>query len=184
MKHILLCALALFAGCFPIPTARADDEACVACNRSVWVTGQFKHGWVHGPVVIEGAPPGLAQAFRESLHGPHFTVTVSNLPPGRYIARIGMVEVAYTNESVFDITCGPQVIASNLDLFATVGTAKVYFVTGQVEQASDAIGSLAFDFIGRSGDAELNSFDLDDSSGTALVSCARRICCRSKMPRR
>ncbi len=170
MKHTLLCALALFAGCFPVSTARADDEACVACNRSVWVTGQYQHGWVHGPVVIEGAPPGLAQAFRESLHGPHFTVTVSNLPPGRYIARIGMVEVAHTNENVFDITCGRQVIASNLDLFATVGTAKVYFVTGQVEQASDAIGSLAFDFIARSGDAELNAFDLDDASGTALIS--------------
>ena len=170
MKHTLLCALALFAGCFPVSTARADDEACVACNRSVWVSGDFKHGWVHGPVVIEGAPSGLAQAFRESLYGPHFTVTVSNLPPGKYVARIGMVEVAHTNENVFDITCGQTVIASNLDLFATVGAAKVYFVTGQVEQASDAIGSLAFDFVARIGDAELNTFELHDASGTSLVS--------------
>ncbi len=173
MHRIILYALAISAGWFSTPAAFGGEEACVACNRSVWVTGQFNHGWVHGIVTIEGAPPGMTEAFREAIYGPHFTVTVSNLPPGKYVARIGMVETVYTNagQRVFDITCGRQAIASNLDLFAAAGGArKVYFVTGQVDQASDTIGSLAFDFIGRTDMAELNTFELEDVSGTSLIS--------------
>ncbi len=172
MNRTILCALVVLAGSVSTLTSMGNEEACVACNRSVWVNGQFGHGWVHGPVVIEGAPPGTAEAFRESIYGPHFTLTVSNLPPGKYAARMGMVETMYTNtgERVFDIACGRQIIASNLDLVAAAGAGKVYFVTGQVGQASDTIGSLAFDFIGRTNDAELNTFELEDASGTALIS--------------
>ena len=115
----------------------------------------------------------MAEAFREAISGPHFTVTVSNLPPGKYVARLGMVETVYTNagQRVFDITCGQQTLASNLDLLvAAGGLAKVYFVTGQVEQTGDTIGSLTFDFLGQTNDAELNTFELEDAAGTSLVS--------------
>src|SRR5579862_6901621 len=116
MHRTLFLALAIFTGWFSIPTMSAGDEACVACDRSVWVSGQFTHGWVHGIVTIEGAPPGMAEAFRESISGPHFTVTVSNLPPGKYVARLGMVETVYTNagQRRFDVNCGQQLLASNL----------------------------------------------------------------------
>jgi len=173
MRWTNLCALVIFTGWVSIPTASAGDEACVACSRSVWVSGQFSHGWVHGIVTIEGAPAGMAEAFREAIFGPHFTVTASNLPPGKYVARLGMVETVYTNagERVFDIACGRQTLASNLDLLVSAGGAgKVYFVTGQVEQTSDSIGSLTFDFLAKTNDAELNTFELEDAAGTSLVS--------------
>ena len=47
---------------------------------------------------------------------------------------------------------------------------KVWFVTGQVDQTGDTIGSLTFDFLGQTNDAELNTFELEDASGTSLVS--------------
>ena len=174
MNHTLLCTLGIILGTLSAVHTRATDEACVACNRSVWVTGDFKHSWVHGPVVIAGAPMNMAQAFRESISGPHFTVTVSNLPPGKYVVHIGMVETVQTNagERVFDILCGQQVIASNLDLItAAGGERKAYFVAGQVEQAGSDIGALAFDFIGHgTSDAEMNAFELQDATGVSLIS--------------
>ncbi len=173
MHRIILCALVMLISDFLTFTAWSGEEACVACNRSVWVSGQFTHGWVHGIVTITGAPTGMAEAFREAISGPHFTVTVSNLPPGKYVARLGMVETVYTNagQRVFDITCGPQTLASNLDLFvAAGGSGKVYFVTGQVDQTGVALGSLTFDFLGHTNDAELNTFELEDAAGTSLVS--------------
>ncbi len=173
MHRIILCALVILTSCFSTFTAWSGEEACVACNRSVWVSGQFTHGWVHGIVTIEGAPPGMAEAFREAISGPHFTVTVSNLPPGKYLARLGMVETVYTNagQRVFGITCGQQTLASNLDLLvAAGGTGKAYFVTGQVDQTGDPIGSLTFDFRGQTNDAELNTFELGDATGTSLIS--------------
>jgi len=163
----------MLTGCFSTFTACSGEEACVACNRSVWVNGRFDHSWVHGIVTIQGAPPGLAEAFREAIAGPHFTVTVSNLPPGKYVARLGMVETVYTNagQRVFDITCGPQTLAGNLDLLvAADGAGKACFVTGQVDQTSDPFGPLTFDFLGKTNDAELNTFELDDATGTSLVS--------------
>ena len=172
MHRTIFCALVILTGWFSILAASAGEEACVACNRSVWVNGQFNHSWVHGPVVIEGAPSGMAEAFREAISGPHFTVTVSNLPPGKYVARLGMVETVYTNagQRVFDITCGQQTLASNLDLLVAAGSGKVCFVTGQVDQTGVTIGSLTFDFRGQTNDAELNTFELDDATGTTLIS--------------
>jgi beta-glucosidase len=115
----------------------------------------------------------MAEAFRESISGPHFTVTVSNLVPGSYVARLGMVETVFTNagQRVFDITCGQQTLARNLDLLvAAGGSAKAYFVTGRVDQTSDMFGSLTFDFKGHNTNgAELNTFELEDTNGISLV---------------
>jgi beta-glucosidase len=173
MHRTIFFALVIFTGWFSVPAAVRADEACVACNRSVWVSGDFIHSWVHGIVTIDGAPPGMAEAFRESISGPHFTVTVSNLAPGSYLARLGMVETVYTNagQRVFDITCGQQTLASNLDLLAAAGgSAKAYFVTGRVDQTSDLVGSLTFDFTGHNTNgAELNTFELEDTNGISLV---------------
>jgi len=173
MHRTIICALWVLIGWVSTAPAVSGEEACVACNRSVWVGGEFVHGWVHGIVTIDGAPPGMAEAFRESISGPHFTVTVSNLPPGSYIVQLGMVETVYTNagQRVYDITCGQQTLASNLDLLvAAGGPARAYFVTGRVDQTSDTIGSLTFDFIGQTNGAELNTFELKDAAGTSLVS--------------
>ncbi len=173
MHRIIFSALVIFTGLLSVSPAWSSEEACVACDRSVWVSGQFSHSWVHGIVTIEGAPPGMAEAFREAISGPHFAVTVSNVPPGKYVARLGMVETVYTNAGLrrIDITCGTRTLASNLDLLAAAGrSGQVYFVTGQVDQASDGIGTLTFDFIGQTNDAELNTFELEDATGTVLVS--------------
>jgi beta-glucosidase len=173
LDRVILCALVSFTGWLSTSATLGGGEACVACNRSVWVNGQFEHSWVHGIVKIDGAPPGMAEAFREAIAGPHFTVTVSNLPPGSYVARLGMVETVYTNagQRVFDVTCGRQTLASNLDLLvAADGMAKAFFLTSRVDQTSETVGSLTFDFIGRTNDAELNTFDLEDTNGTSLVS--------------
>ena len=174
MHRIIVCALVVFTGWFSTVSALSGEEACVACNRSVWVGGDFIHSWVHGIVTIDGAPPGMAEAFRESISGPHFTVTVSNLAPGSYVVQLGMVETVSTNagQRVFDVTCGQQTIARNLDLFvAAGGSAKAYFVTGRVDQTSDLFGSLTFDFIGHgTNSAELNTFELEDTNGISLVS--------------
>jgi beta-glucosidase len=173
MHRTIFFALVIFTGWFSAPAVVRADEACVACDRSVWVSGDFNHSWVHGIVTIDGAPPGMAEAFRESISGPHFTVTVSNLVPGSYVARLGMVETVFTNagQRVFDITCGQQTLARNLDLLvAAGGSAKAYFVTGRVDQTSDMFGSLTFDFKGHNTNgAELNTFELEDTNGISLV---------------
>jgi beta-glucosidase len=98
---------------------------------------------------------------------------VSSLPAGQYAVLLGFAEVDFTNagQRVFDITCGRQVLASNLDIFAAAGGAgKVYFVTGQVEHADEALsGPLTFTFVGRTDAAKLNSFELKDISGQSLI---------------
>jgi beta-glucosidase len=98
---------------------------------------------------------------------------VSGLPAGKYEAVIGLVEVDFTNTGrrVFEITCGDQVIAGNLDIFAAAGGAgKVLLLTNQVDHADDTLrGPLSFAFTGRTGPAKLNSFELRDDSGQSFI---------------
>ena len=82
----------------------------MACDRKVLVSGQFKHGRGHESLAIVGAPKRGEEAFREEIYGTNFTVSVPNLPAGKYTVLIGLAEVVYTNagQRMFDITCGNQ----------------------------------------------------------------------------
>ena len=113
------------------------------------------------------------EAFREEIFGTNFTVSVSSLPAGKYTVLIGFAEVDFTNarQRVFDITCGNQPIATNLDIFAAAGGAgKAYFTSNQVDHAADAVGGpLAFTFTGRTDAAKFNSFEVKDDAGQSVI---------------
>jgi beta-glucosidase len=146
----------LFGLPFNFGRARGDEETCTACDRKTIVTGQFQHGRGH------------------EIYGTNFTVSVPNLVAGKYDVIIGLVEVDFTNagQRVFDITCGDQALASNLDIFAAAGGAgKVLLLTNQIDFPGDALrGPLTLNFSGRTNTAELNTFELKDASGISLVS--------------
>ena len=171
---LTLC-LPLFLSCwFSAAVAYGDEEVCVACDRKVVVSGQFSHGRGHESLAIEGAPRRGEEAFREEIQGTNFTVSVPDLPEGRYTVQVGLAEVDFmkAGERVFDITCGDQVLATNLDVFAAArGAGKVYFITATVEHPGDALrGPLTCAFLGRTNMAKLNTFEVKDSSGRSLVS--------------
>ncbi|HEY1662404.1 MAG TPA: glycoside hydrolase family 3 C-terminal domain-containing protein [Verrucomicrobiae bacterium] len=171
--RLIFCAVIGLACLLSSLTAFAD-ETCVACDKKVLVTGQFEHRRAWGVTTIQGETWRGGDAFREEIFGTNFTVSVSGLPAGRYTAIIGLAEVDFTNagQRVFDITCGDQVLASNLDIIAAAGGAgKVYFVSNFVDHAEESnVGPLTLNFIGRVNDAKLNSFDLRDSDKQTIVS--------------
>jgi beta-glucosidase len=173
MRLKILCLLVVLNGWFSSPAVFGDDEICVACDKKVLVSGEFSHRRAWGVTTIEGATWRGEEAFREEIYGTNFTLTISGLPAGKYEAVIGLVEVDYTNagQRVFDITCGRQMLASNLDIFAAAGGAgKVLLLTNPVDHADDAVrGPLTFAFTGRTGPAKLNSFELRDDAGQFLI---------------
>ncbi len=170
----LICYAAVGLLCLLSNFAALADETCVSCDKKVLVTGQFEHRRAWGVTTIQGETSRYGDAFREEIFGTNFTVSVSGLPAGRYTAVIGLAEVDYTNagQRVFDITCGSQILASNLDIFAAAGGAgKVLLISNIVDHADDSTGGpLAFNFIGRIDDAKMNSFDLRDANKQTLVS--------------
>jgi beta-glucosidase len=173
MRILHITALAAAIGMFLPPIVRAAEEACVACDKKVVVSGEFGHARSWGRTVIQGVPRRGDEEFREEIYGTNFTITVSGLPAGKYVVEIGEVEVDYSGpgERVFDITCGNQVLASNLDIFATAGGAgKVYFVTGEIDHPGDAAGGpMVFTFTGRIQAAKVNSFEIKELSGQSLA---------------
>jgi len=173
MRLKILCLLVVLNGWFSTYAVFGDDEICVACDKKVLISGEFSHRRAWGVTTIEGATWRGEEAFREEIYGTNFTLSVSGLPAGKYIAVIGLVEVDYTNagQRVFDIACGDQVLARNLDIFAAAGSAgKVLLLTNRVEHADDAVGGpLTFTFTGRAGPAKFNSFELRDDDGQSLI---------------
>ena len=173
MRSKILCLLIILGGWFSTSTVFGDDEVCVACDKSVLISGEFDHRRATGATTIEGATWRGEEAFREEIYGTNFTLSVSGLPAGKYEAVIGLVEVDFTNAGrrVFEISCGDQVIAGNLDIFVAAGGAgKVLLLTNQVDHADDTLrGPLSFAFTGRTGPAKLNSFELRDDSGQSFI---------------
>ena len=173
MRLKIFCLLVVLGGWFSTSTVYGDEEVCVACDKKVLISGEFSHQRAWGVTTIEGATWRGGEAFREEIYGTNFNLSVSALPAGKYGVVIGLVEVDFTNTGrrVFEITCGDQVIAGNLDIFAAAGGAgKVLLLTNQVDHADDALhGPLTFTFTGRIGPAKLNSFELKDDSGQSLV---------------
>jgi beta-glucosidase len=174
MNRIAFSTLAVFIICLSITVARGDEETCAACDRKVLVTGGFQHGRGHESLVIEGAPRRGEEAFREEIYGTNFSVTVPNLPAGKYTAVIGLAEVDFLDagQRAFDIACGNQMLASNLDVFAAAGGAgKVLLLTKQIDFPGDALrGPLTLNFIGRTNAAKLNTFELRDANGVSVIS--------------
>ena len=174
MNRIAFPALAVFVLSLSIPAARGDEETCAACDRQILVTGQFQHGRGHESLTIEGAPRRDDESFREEIYGTNFSVSVPNLSAGKYTAVIGLAEVDFltAGQRAFDITCGDQAVARNLDLFTAAGGAgKVLLLTNQIDFPGDALrGPLAFHFIGRTNAAKLNTFELRDANGVSIIS--------------
>jgi len=153
-------------------TVLGNDEVCVACDKKVLISGEFSHRRAWGVATISGVTPRGTEAFREEIYGTNFSLSVAGLPAGKYKAIIGLVELDYTNagQRVFDVTCGDQMLASHLDIFATVGAGRVLQLTNQVDHAGDSLhGPLTFTFAGRIGPAKLNSFELKDEAGLSLI---------------
>jgi beta-glucosidase len=173
MKRDAITALAALAVCFSTTVALADEETCVACDRKVLVSGQFEHGRGHESVAIVGAPKRGEESFREEIYGANFTVSVPNLPAGKYTVLIGLAEIVFTNagQRAFDITCDSQTLAHNLDLFTAAGGAgRVLLLTNRIDFHGDAAhGPLTFAFTGHTNTAKLNTFELKDASGQSLI---------------
>ena len=168
---MMLFALTAFAVALYNIAALADEEVCAACDRQVLVSGQFSHNRGREGLTIAGAPRRAEEAFREEIFGTNFILSVSNLPAGQYTVQIGLAEIVFTNagQRAFDIACGNQTLASNLDIFTAAGGAgKVLLLTNQIDFPGH--GPLTLAFIGRKGAAKLNTFELKDASGQSLIS--------------
>jgi len=157
--------------CCSLP-AFADDEVCGACDKKVLVTGQYDHG-TSDTFLIANAP-GNEAAFRDEIHGQNFSLAVPDLVAGKYTIEIGLVELQrdHAGQRVFDILCGDQLIATNLDIFAAAGGKdKVIRIRAEINHPGDAAhGPLSIQFIGRRGDAKLNTFEIWNAAGASLVS--------------
>ncbi len=84
-------AALLLAALFLATPAYPAEESCTTCSGAVAVNGDFAHHKVESAPAVAGT--GFKpEAYRESVHGTAFTVTISNLPAGRYTVDIGTVE--------------------------------------------------------------------------------------------
>jgi len=166
LRLLLACLLLL-----PVSMARAADEACTTCGGRVTVTGDFTHRKEPPGPPIPGA---LAEPYREDVNGPRFTVTVANLPAGRYTIDIAAAETIATaaGERVFDVTADEQVVAKDFDLFtAAGGMRKVATIHGTVEKGDDALrGPLQLSFVASKGRAKFNTVTIRDQAGAEIAS--------------
>jgi len=150
------------------------DEVCGSCDKTVTVSGDFSHRNARGRLDIQGAPNGDNDAFIDGIYGTNFSLTLSNLPPGKYRAEFGFAETdrKARGQRLFDITRGAQVIVRNCDITATAGgEGKVCFAAADVDYQGNASGGpMIFTFTGKRDLAKLNTFELKDALGQSLVS--------------
>ncbi len=121
-----------------VPSAIAAEESCASCEKKVTFSGDFVHRRAPAQVVIEGAPTGTDDYYREGIFGADFNATISGLPEGRYTITIGVVDAGMDNtntgQRVFDISAGDRSLVKGLDIVAAAGGAnKVHFVSGTVQ---------------------------------------------------
>ncbi|HLP06521.1 MAG TPA: glycoside hydrolase family 3 C-terminal domain-containing protein [Opitutaceae bacterium] len=153
----------------------AADETCTTCGGVVSVTGDFAHH--KGETTPATAATGFkAEAYREDINGRSFTVTVANLPAGRYAIEISAVEATATaaGEHVYEVRAGDVVFAKDFDLITAAGGPHVVAtIRGSVEKADDALrGPLRLVFSASKGRAKFNTIAIRDRSGAAVVSFA------------
>ncbi len=149
----------------------AADEACTSCGGKVTVSGDFTHR-----KEPPGPPIAGPEAYREDVNGARFTVTVSNLPAGRYTIAISAAETTATaaGERVYDVSAGDQVLAKDFDLFvAAGGPRKAATISGTIEKSDDALrGPLQLIFNASKGHAKFNSVSIKDQAGAEVVAFA------------
>jgi beta-glucosidase len=159
----VVCAAAFLGHAF------ATEETCAVCDRAISVTGDFTHRPTPADQAVQGANWHTGDAFSDEIFGKNFTVSVLNLPAGRYTLVIGLAETDFTNavQRVFDITCDDQMLASNLDIFAAAGGAdQAFFLTNEVDFSGEA---LKVNFIGRQNAAKLNTLEVRDDAGNSII---------------
>ena len=115
MKTPLRLALVLL---FTVSAVFAADEACTTCGGRVAVSGDFAHRKEPPSPPVAGNPANF-----EDINGTKFTVSISNLPAGRYTIEINAAETTATaaGERVYDVTADDQVLAKDYDLFVAAG---------------------------------------------------------------
>ena len=167
-----LFSLSVTALWLSVSPAFAADERCAGCGQEVSLSGDFTHRKDAASVTIDGADNDAA-AFHEEINGTNFTVTVGQLPAGKYTVNIGEVETlaGLPGERLFDVTSGDVALARNFDIVATAGaTNKVCHITGVIEHEDDSIkGPLAVSFSAGKGAAKFNTFEIKNASGVPVV---------------
>jgi beta-glucosidase len=169
-RIIPLILIALF---FTTLTARADEFSPPHCGKGFTVTGDIKHSKKAAGITVQGADD--PEAFDEEIYGTEFTARVDGLPAGKYTLQIDLAETYCKGpgQRLFNITCGKQKLAENLDLFATAGFAKAYRITAAVDHAPDAPGAtggpLAITFTAVKENAKLNAIHVLDANGKAVA---------------
>jgi beta-glucosidase len=152
-------------------SAHAADEICASCGQQVSISGDFAHRKDDASLTIEGA--NNPAAFREEINGKNFTVTIANLPAGKYTIVIGETETLANApaERLFDVTSGDVALATNYDIVAIAGgPRKVCYLTGTVEHEEDAIkGPLAVSFEARKNAAKFNTIEVKNASGASVI---------------
>ena len=149
----------------------AEDEQCGSCERTVMLSGDFKHGHKPGSVSLVGTTD--YRMFAEEIDGDAFALSVPGLPAGQYVAEFAFAETHLTNagQRSFDIRCGDQWVAQNLDVWrAAGGLGHPYLLRYTVDHAGDALaGPLTFNFIARTHQAMLNGFKLTTAAGQPVI---------------
>jgi len=173
MRLKLFLPIAFLAVIFSIFTVRAD-ETCAVCDKKILVTGDIQHGRGHESLPIQNAPRRQEESFRENIYGRNFSVSVPNLPAGKYIVMIGLAEIIYTNvdERLFDVSYNDEILATNLDVFAEAGGAgKVLVLKRDIDFPGDALrGPLTVNFIAKTNMAFLNTFGIYSASNISIIS--------------
>ena len=160
---MLACALPL----------QADEITCATCELQASLKGDYAHHKDDRNMAIEGAP-GNPDAYRESIEGTNFTVSIAHLPAGKYQIDIGEAETLYGSpgDRVFAVSVGTTTLVTNYDILAAAGAAKkVTKIEGAVDHEDDSIGgALSLTFTASTGPAKFNTIEIIDASGTPVVS--------------
>lgn len=119
-RTIMRSSLFWFAALAAALQLARSSSAAEGGDQMVWLSEQARpHDNAPAATVTPGVPQRDDEAFRQGIHGTNFTVTVTDLSPGKYTVRIGLIEVQYTapGQRVFDITCGKQVLGEQSRYF-------------------------------------------------------------------
>jgi beta-glucosidase len=165
----LLAALLVAAPAF------SADESCSTCGGAVTVSGDFMHRKADTTPAVSGT--GFKpESYREEVYGTAFTVTIANLPAGRYTVEIGAVETFFktAGETVFDVRAGDVVLAKDFDPVAVAGGPFLLAtIKGTVEKPDDALrGPMRLQFSATKAHAKFQTITIRDQSGASVLAFA------------
>ena len=150
----------------------AADEICGSCGDQVSVSGNFTHFKADASEKIDGSS-GDVSAFYEEINGDEFSVSVSNLPAGKYTIIIGEIEffMESPGKRIFNVTCGDVKLADQFDIYAVAGgMRKICYITGEIEHTGDELrGPVKVVFKAVKETAKFNTFEIKNASGASVV---------------